>query len=154
MKPASSASRMYAPRVMLHRYTPRDYNHLSRRAGPCGEAMPTRGRGEGQLTATSNGGGLAGCRCNIDETAVCFVLTRVLCVLFFFFPTDATGQRKKSSSCFGLWADTRISLHRTARPTHTLPIAPRWRRLTAFKTAAKAGKVMLRRVGRVQMQHR
>ena len=41
-----------------------------------------------------------------------------------------------------------------ARPTFTLPIAPRRRRLTAIEAAAKVGKVMRRRVGRVQMQHR
>ena len=90
---------------------------------------------------------MTGCRCNVDEAAVCFVLTRALCVLFF----STTGQRKESLSCCGLWGDTRISLHRTARPTHTLPIAPRWRRLTAIEAAAKAGKVMRRRVGRVLM---
>ena len=56
--------------------------------------------------AKSCGGGLAGCRCNIDDTAVCFVdcycsmLTRVLCSPFFF-AADATGQRKQyiSSKC-------------------------------------------------------
>ena len=96
-KPASSTSRtgMCAPRVMRHRCTPR---HISLTKGrPLwrghAHARPRR------TPAKSCGGGLAGCRCNINKTTVCFVdycsmLTRVLCVLFFF-AADATGKRKK-----------------------------------------------------------
>ena len=48
--------------------------------------------------AVSCGGQWAGCRCNIYDTAVCFVdyrsmLTRVLCELFF--AADTSSQRKK-----------------------------------------------------------
>ena len=45
----------YSPRVKPHRYTPRHFNNLSRRAAPCGEAMPTRGRGEGQQSHAAEG---------------------------------------------------------------------------------------------------
>ena len=110
--------------------------------------MPTRGRGP----AKSCGGGSAGCRCNIDETAVCFVLTRVLCVLFFFLRPVSEKRRRRAVGSGATHAY--ISLHRKARPTHTLPIAPRWRGLTAIEAAAKAGKVMRRRVSRVQTEHR
>ena len=130
--PAYSASRMYAPRVMPHRYNPRPYNCLSRRAGPCGAAMPTRGRGVGRQCHATEGWQGAD-RLNIDETAVCFVeycsmLTRVRCVLFFFLQMRPVSE-KSSRRAVGSRA---TPAHRTARPTHTLHIAPRWRLLTAF----------------------
>ena len=65
--------------------------------------------------AKSCSGGLAGCRCNIDDTAACdycSILTRV-----------SSGQRK-SSRALGSGA---THAHRTARPTHALHNAPRWR---------------------------
>ena len=60
---------MYAARAMLHRYAPRTaashgrwfapqprhYSYLSRKAGPCGEAMPMRGRGEGRQGQAAEG---------------------------------------------------------------------------------------------------
>ena len=139
-KPGSSTSRMYAQRMAdgLRHTLLLLVPHQRHR--PCGEAMPTRGH---RRPVKSCGGFLAGCRCNIDETAVCFVLTRVLCVCCVFFST--TGQRKKSSSCCGLSGATHayrcIAQH--APRTH----CP----LTAIEAAAKAGKDMRRRVGRVQM---
>ena len=42
-------------RTKGHRYTPRHDNYLSRRAGPCGEAMSTRGRGLGRLSHAAEG---------------------------------------------------------------------------------------------------
>ena len=53
----------------------------------------------------------------------CSTLTRVLCVLFCLL--------QKCLVVVVLWAMGQHT-HRTARPTHTLHIAPRWRRLTAF----------------------
>ena len=76
-----------------------------------------------QRRAKSCGGGLAGCRCNIDDTAVCFVncsmLTRVLCVVFFLPQTRAI--KKKSSHGLGSGAthDTAhqaLCTHCTTRP--------------------------------------
>ena len=42
-------------RTKGHRYTPRHYDYLSRKTGPCGEAMPTRGRGEGRQSNAAEG---------------------------------------------------------------------------------------------------
>ena len=86
--------------------------------------------------AKSCGGGLAWCRCNIDETAVCVVdycsmLARVLCALFFFWSRCERSAKK----VVVLWALGRVTApcaHRTARPTHALHNVPPWRRLTAF----------------------
>ena len=129
--PAYSASRMYAPRVMPHRYTPRHYNYLSRTACPCGEAMHARPR---RRQAKSCGGGLAGCRFNIDDTAVCFVdhcsmLTRVLRVLFFFFCRRDRSAKKLFVVLWALGRHTHIAQH---APRTTMHIAPRWRLLTTF----------------------
>ena len=126
-------------RTKGHRYTPRHYNYLRRRAGPCGEAMPTRGRGKGRLSHAA-------------EDSVLYADAGALCVCAFFFlrPVSKKGRRAVGSGATHAY----ISLHRTARPTNTLPLAPRWRRLTAIEAAAKTGKVMRPRVGRVQMQHR
>ena len=74
-----------------------------------------------------------------------------LCALFFLRPVSEKRRRRAVGSGA---THAYISLHRKARPTHTLPIAPRWRRLTAIEAAAKAGKDMRRSVGGVQMQHR
>ena len=66
------------------------------------------------------------------DTAVCFVgycsmLMRVLCAVFFLLQTRAVGE--KSTRALGSGA---THAHRTARPTHALHNAPRWRQLTAF----------------------
>ena len=96
------------------------------RHGPCGEAMPTRGR---RRPAKSCGGVLAACRCNIDDTAV-WLWTTAACErgcseCCFVFAADASGQRKKWS-CSELWGVR-------PRHTHTSQHAPRtWRRLKVF----------------------
>ena len=61
-------------RTKGQRYTLRHYNYQVSHEGQAlwrshADARPRLG------PAKSHGGGLAGCRCNIDETAVCFVLT-------------------------------------------------------------------------------
>ena len=89
-------------RTKGHRCTPRHNKYLLRRAGPCGEAMPTRGPGKGRLSHAAEGWQGA----DATSMTVSFVLTRVLCAVFFF-PT--TGQRKKSSS---LWALGRHAIYR------------------------------------------
>ena len=53
--------------------------------------------------------------------------------MLLYFATDATGQRKKWWSCFGLWGDTCTS-HSTSH-AHTAHRAP------DIEAAAKAGKV-------------
>ena len=60
------------------------------------------------------------------------MLTRVLCAVIFFLQTRPVSE-KTSHRAVGSGG---THAHRTARPTHTLhialPIAPRWRLLTAF----------------------
>ena len=124
---ASSTSRLYAHRTADGlRHTkllllPHQRHGLVH--GPCGEAMPTRGR---RRPAKSCGGVLAGCRCNIDDTAVCFMdycsmLTRVLHVLFYC----CCRRERSGKKVIVLWALGRVTAphtHRTARPTHMASI--------------------------------
>ena len=99
--PEQESSIIYVTHVRTkdHRYTPRHYNYLSRRAGPCGEAMPTRGRGERRLSRAAEG--WQGADANIYETAVRFVLTRLLCVLFFFFLRPVSEKSRRRAVCSG-----------------------------------------------------
>ena len=110
-----------------------------RRHGPCGEAMPTRGRR--RPTTKSCGGVLAGCRCNIDDTAVCFVdycsmLTRVRRVLLCF----CCRRERSAKRVIVLWALMgRVRprhTHRTARPTPMTSIDSL--RMTAVENRAHA----------------
>ena len=143
-EPASSTSRVYAHRTsaatrrevrmawQMVYVTP---SYLTK-ARP---VMSTRGRREGWRSHVAIcGGGLAGRRCNIDDSAVCFVgcccsiLIRgssAACCLFML-------RREQSAKTeVVLWALGRATApheHRKARPTHALHNAPRWRRLKPF----------------------
>ena len=92
----TSHGRWFAPHRVTTRFSPKAWP--SRRG--CANARPP------QRPATSCGGGLTGCRrCNTDDTTVCFadycsMLTRVLCVLFFF-AAGVSGQRKSRSRALG-----------------------------------------------------
>ena len=82
-------------RTKGQRYTLRHYNYQVSHEGQAlwrshADARPRLG------PAKSHGGGLAGCRCNIDETAVCFVLTRLICVLFFFLRPVSEKSRRRA----------------------------------------------------------
>ena len=101
------------------------------------QAMSTRGRREGRQSRVAiRGGGLAGYRCNIDNSAVCLadcccsMLIRgcsAVCCLFFL-----QSAKKAAVVLWGLGHVTAPHGHRTARPTHALHNAPRWRRLILF----------------------
>ena len=85
------------------------------------EWQPSRPR---QRPAKSCGAGLAGCRCNVDDTALCFVdYCSGCCVCCSFHAVHATGRQKKLS-CFGLWGDT-CTAHSTphAHTAHRSPVA-------------------------------
>ena len=85
------------------------------------EWQPSRPR---QRPAKSCGAGLAGCRCNVDDTALCFVdYCSGCCVCCSFHAVHATGRQKKLS-CFGLWGDT-CTAHSTphAHTAHRPPVA-------------------------------
>ena len=107
------------------------------RHGPCGEATLTRGR---RRPEKSCDGVLAGCRCNIDDTAVCFVdycsmFTRVLQVLFCF----CCRRERSAKRVIVLWALGRVTAphaHRTARPMHMASIDSL--RMTAVENRAHA----------------
>ena len=102
--------------------------------GPCGEAMPTRGRGEGRQRHVAEGWQGAGATSMIPPRALSTKLPHIdagaWCpnLLFFLLQTPSSGHRK-SSRALGPAA---THAHRTARPTHTPNNAPRWRRWTAF----------------------
>ena len=99
--------------------------------GPCGEAMPTRGCGEGQQSPAADGWQGADAtsmtpRCGVGCRLLnCSMLTRVLRVLSVVFAAEVPG------SCRALGSGA-THTHHTARPTQTLHIAPRWHRLTFF----------------------
>ena len=72
------------------------------------------------------------CRFNNDDSAICFVdycCGMLIFVVGFFFAAVS------EESIVVLWALGRVTAphgHRTARPTHALHNAPRWRRLKPF----------------------
>ena len=70
---------------------------------------------------------LAGCRCNIDDTAVCFVdycsmLTRVLCVLLFFCYRRDRSAKKVVDVLWALGVHTHIAQH-APRTHYRAPVA-------------------------------
>ena len=83
---------------------------------------------------------LGGCRCNIDDTAVCFadycsMLTRVLQALFCF----CCRRERSAKRVIVLWALGRVTAphaHRTARPMHMASIDSL--RMTAVENRAHA----------------
>ena len=84
------------------------------RHGRCGGAISTRGHREGRRShVTICGRGLAGCSCNIDDSAVCFVdccgrCCSVCCL--FSLQTRAVGESSTSGSSrylsgpWGVWS--------------------------------------------------
>ena len=115
--------------------TPSYYSYLAKawplRRGHANAWPPRR-------PAKSCGGGLAGCRCNIDDTTVCCVyycsmLTRVLCVLFFLLQQTRAVSEKSRSRALGLGRVTAPHAHHTALPTHAQHNVPRWRRFDSLR---------------------